>query len=127
MHVLVKGYYGFKNLGDELILFSLLSWIEENLHPHQISIIAGDVERLENRLLTHKDFFPPIFKKINILPNPDWKGHLKTFLGMEREKFDFIVFGGGQVIDEERKFPHNGRNLPLLYGRSIRKGIYALV
>ena len=127
MRVLVKGYYGYKNLGDELILFSLLSWIEETLKPHQISIIAGNPERLENRLITHKEFFPPIINKITILPNPDWKGHLKTFLGMERKKYDFIVFGGGQVIDEERKFPHNGRNLPLLYGRSIRKWRYALV
>jgi hypothetical protein len=46
---------------------------------------------------------------------------------MDRGKYDFIVFGGGQVVDEERKFPYNGRNLPLLYRRTIKKGNFALV
>jgi polysaccharide pyruvyl transferase WcaK-like protein len=40
MHVLVKGYYGYKNLGDELILFALLTRIEEMLNPDQISLLA---------------------------------------------------------------------------------------
>ena len=71
MHILVKGFYGFKNLGDELILFSLLSRIEEKFHPKQISIIAGDPQRLEEWLLQHKDFFPPIFKKLTFLPTPN--------------------------------------------------------
>jgi polysaccharide pyruvyl transferase WcaK-like protein len=127
MHVLVKGYYGFKNLGDELILFSLLNWIEETLHPQQISLISGDPQWLEHRLITHKEFFPPLLHKLTLLPRPNWKKHLHTMLGFERGKYDFLVFGGGQVIDEERKFPHNGRNLPLLYRRTIKRGNFALI
>jgi polysaccharide pyruvyl transferase WcaK-like protein len=80
MHVLVKGYYGFKNLGDELILFSLLNWIEETLQPDQISLISGNPQWLEERLLHHKAFFPPILKKLTFLPKPSLKDHLKTFL-----------------------------------------------
>ncbi|MDR2191179.1 MAG: hypothetical protein LBP53_08725 [Candidatus Peribacteria bacterium] len=115
MHVLIKGYYGFKNLGDELILFAVLQRIEETLHPKKISLISGDPQWLEHRLSMHKAFFPPIFKKLTFLPKPSFTDHLRTFLGKERGTYDFIVFGGGQVLDEERKFPYNGRNLPLLY------------
>jgi polysaccharide pyruvyl transferase WcaK-like protein len=127
MHVLVKGYYGFKNLGDELILFPLLSWIEENYHPDQISLVCGDPQRLESRLLEHKAFFPPIFKKLRFLPKPTLLDHFKHFLGIGQKKYDFAVFGGGQVIDEERKFPYNGWNLPLLYRYFINKKKFALI
>lgn len=126
MHILVKGYYGFKNIGDELILFPLLSWIEENYHPDQISLMCWDPERIESWLLQHKEFFPPIFKKLTFLPKPTWREHLKDFLGLGK-KYDFYVFGGGQVVDESRKFPYNGRNLPLLYRRAINKRKFALV
>jgi polysaccharide pyruvyl transferase WcaK-like protein len=80
MHVLVKGYYGFQNLGDELILFAILQRIEETLHPDTISLIAGNPQRLERRLIEHKNFFPPILKKLNFLPKPTLQDHLKTFL-----------------------------------------------
>jgi polysaccharide pyruvyl transferase WcaK-like protein len=71
MHLLIKGYYGYKNLGDELILFSLITWVEETFHPDQISLIAGNPLRLEDWLTHHKDFFPPILQKLKILPNPN--------------------------------------------------------
>jgi polysaccharide pyruvyl transferase WcaK-like protein len=126
MHILVKGYYGYKNLGDELILFSVLNRIEETLKPDQISLISGNPEWLETRLMNHKEFFPPLLKKLTFLPQPNKWEYLKQVLGFGK-KYDFYVFGGGQVIDEERKFPHNGRNLPLLYRGAINKGNFALI
>jgi len=126
MHILVKGYYGFQNLGDELIFFPLLSWIEEHYHPDQISVVCGDPVRFESRLLKHKEYYPPIFHKLHFLPKPTWKEHVMGFLGLGK-RYDFYVFGGGQVVDEERKFPYNGRNLPLLYRRAINKKLFALV
>lgn len=60
------------------------------------------------------------------MPNPTPWEYLKMILGFGK-KYDFYIFGGGQVVDEERKFPHNGRNLPLLFRRVINKGNFALV
>jgi polysaccharide pyruvyl transferase WcaK-like protein len=48
-------------------------------------------------------------------------------LGLKRGVYDFLVLGGGQVIDEDRPFPHNGRNLPLLYRHTIKKRNFALI
>jgi len=123
---LIKGYYGYKNLGDELILFSLLTWIEETFHPDQISLIAGDPIWLEKWLTQHKDFFPPVMKKLKILPNPRPLEYVQQIVGLGT-KYDFCVFGGGQVVDEERPFPHNGWNLSILYRGVINKGNFALV
>lgn len=126
MRVLLKGYYGYKNLGDELILFSLLTWVEESLKPSQIFLLCGDPKWLEEWLIAHKEFFPPILEKLKLLPFPNRWEYMKQVIGFG-EKYDFYVFGGGQVVDEERKFPHNGWNLPLLYRRVINKGNFALV
>lgn len=104
----------------------MLTRIEETWKPDQISLLAGDPVRLEQWMIQHKDFFPPILKKLSILPNPTSWEYMKLMLGFNK-KYDFYVFGGGQVVDEERKFPHNGRNLPLLYRGAINTGNFALV
>lgn len=127
MKILIKGYYGYKNLGDELIVFWLLNRIEESFNPNQIDLICGDAQRMESRLIEHKHFFPPILKKINCISKPNTKEQIQIALGSQRNKYDLIIFGGGQVLDENRKFPYNGRNLPLLYEDSIRKRRFVLV
>jgi polysaccharide pyruvyl transferase WcaK-like protein len=127
MHLLIKGYYGYKNLGDELILFPLLTRIETTFHPDQISLLVGDAQRLQQRISHHKSLLPPnITKKLTLLPNPNKREYTLQLLGFG-QTYDFYVFGGGQVIDEERPFPHNGRNLPLLYRKAINRGKFALV
>ncbi|MDR2540686.1 MAG: polysaccharide pyruvyl transferase family protein [Candidatus Peribacteria bacterium] len=113
-------------MGDEIILFSLLTRIQDTRNPDQISLLSGDPVWLEDWLIQHKDFFPPILHKLQIMPNPTPWEYLKMILGFGK-KYDFYIFGGGQVVDEERKFPHNGRNLPLLFRRVINKGNFALV
>jgi hypothetical protein len=71
----------------------LLSWIEENYHPTTITIACGDPEWLESWLLKHKEFFPPIFKKLRFLPKATRLDHIKNFLGIHQKLYDFVVFG----------------------------------
>ena len=72
MRILVKGYYGFKNFGDEFILLPLLTWIEEQYQPDTIDILCGDVQWLEQWVLQHRMFIPPIFDKLHFLPMPSF-------------------------------------------------------
>jgi hypothetical protein len=46
---------------------------------------------------------------------------------MGKYKHLFKFFGGGEVLSDERPFPHDGRNLPLLFNYSIRKKQFVLL
>lgn len=127
MKVLIKGYYGYKNFGDEMILFSVLHRVEQNLNPKQIVISAGNKARMQERLKRHQNRYPQsLLPKIEILAKSGITDHFKNLLRIGQD-WDFLVLGGGQVIDEERSFPHDGRNLPLLYKKYLNNGQFALI
>ena len=122
MHLLIKWYYWYKNLWDELIIFSLLNRADERFNPDKISIECWDEKWLENWILKHKDFLVPwIFKKLKFLPKPKWKEKIKICLWMKRNLYDFIILWWWEVIDESRSFLYRWWNLFLQYRRSIKK------
>lgn len=128
MHILIKWYYWYKNLGDELIIFSLLNRTEEHFEPSKISIECGDNKRLENRIIKHKTFLIPwILEKIHFLPKPNRKEKIKICLWMKRNIYDFIILWWWEVIDESRNLLYRWRNLLFQYRRSIKKWITAIV
>lgn len=128
MHLLIKWYYGYKNLWDELIIFSLLNRANERFSPNKISIECGDEKWLEDRIFKHRDFLiPGIIKKLNFLPRPNWKEKIKICLWMRRNLFDFIILGWWEVVDESRSFLYRGWNLFLQYKRSIKNWPAAIV
>ncbi len=128
MHLLIKWYYGYKNLWDELIIFSLLNWADERFNPNKISIECWDEKRLEDWILKHRDFLIPwIIKKLNFLPRPNWKEKIQICLWMKRNLYDYIILGWWEVVDESRSFLYRWRNLFLQYRRSIKKWIAAIV
>lgn len=127
MHILIKWFYWFKNFGDELILLSLLARIEDFYQPEKISILCGDPQWLEQRILKHKDFLPPIFSKLCFVAKPNRIQQIKMFFWFYSESYDLIIFGGWEVLDEDRKFPYNWRNIPLLYRKYIRQKKFILL
>lgn len=128
MHLLIKWYYGYKNLWDELIIFSLLNWADERFNPNKISIECWDEKRLEDWILKHRDFLIPwIIKKLNFLPRPNWKEKIQICLWMKRNLYDYIILGWWEVVDESRSFLYRWWNLFLQYKRSIKKWIAAIV
>lgn len=128
MHILIKWYYWYKNLGDELILFSLLNRIEDRFEPQRISIECGNKNRLESWILKHKTFLiPGIISKIEFLPKPSRKEKIQLCLWMKKWIYDFIIFGGWEVVDESRNFLYRWRNLLLQYKRDIKHWRTALV
>lgn len=128
MHLFIKWYYGYKNLWDELIVFSLLNRADERFNPDIISIECWDEKWLESWILKHKDFLIPwITKKLNFLPKPNRKEKIKICLWMKRNLYDFIILGGWEVVDESRSFLYRGWNLFFQYKRSIKQWITAIV
>ena len=128
MHLLIKWYYGYKNLWDELIIFSLLNWADERFNPNKISIECWDEKWLEDWILKHRDFLIPwIIKKLNFLPRPNWKEKIQICLWMKRNLYDYIILGWWEVVDESRSFLYRWWNLFLQYKRSIKKWIAAIV
>ena len=128
MHLLIKWYYGYKNLWDELIIFSLLNRADERFSPDKISIECWDEKWLEDWILKHRDFLiPGIIKKLNFLPKPNWKEKIKICLWMRRNLYDFIILGWWEVVDESRSFLYRWWNLFFQYKRSIKKWIAAIV
>ena len=128
MHLLIKWYYGYKNLWDELIIFSLLNWVDERFNPDKISIECWDEKWLENWIIKHKAFLIPwILEKLNFLPRPNWKEKMQLCLWMRRDLYDFIILGWWEVVDESRSFLYRGWNLFFQYRRSIKQWLAAIV
>ena len=128
MHLLIKWYYGYKNLGDELIIFSLLNRADERFSPDKISIECWDEKWLENWIFKHKAFLIPwIFEKLNFVPIPNREEKIKICLWMRRDVYDFIILWWWEVVDESRDFLHRWWNLFFQYRRSIKKWITAIV
>lgn len=53
--------------------------------------------------------------------------HLINFLGRGKYKKTFKFFGGGEVLSDERPFPHDGWNIPLLFNYSVQKKQFVLL
>lgn len=128
MHLLIKWYYWYKNLGDELIIFSLLNWADEYFQPNKISIECWDETRLENWIIRHKDFLIPwIIEKLNFLPKPNWKDKIRLCLWMKKNVYDFIILWWWEVIDESRNLLYRWWNLYFQYKWDIKQWHCAIV
>jgi len=50
-----------------------------------------------------------------------------NLIGLGKYKHMFKFFGGGEVLTDERPFPHDGRNIPLLFNATVRRGDFILL
>jgi len=127
----LKGYYGYKNFGDEMLLLWLLNRLGKNYDLDELVIEAGDPNWLDFWIKENTIFLDTIKEKIKTIPIKQHKfksmTHVSNILSLSKYKNYFKFFGGGELLNSERKFPHNGRNLVLLYFRSIRKKQFALL
>jgi len=102
MNFYLKGYYGYKNLGDEFLLLGLLSRLagisSQEGNIEHIVIETKDKERLSKRLSENKKYFSvPLELITTVGPRNPYKNNP-----------DYIkLFGGGEVISDARPFPYN--------------------
>ncbi|MFZ2151080.1 MAG: polysaccharide pyruvyl transferase family protein [Candidatus Absconditicoccaceae bacterium] len=131
MDAFLKGFYGYKNFGDEMLFFGLVNWIENNYDISKLIVESGDQIRLEDRIKDNKNYLGSILDKIEIVPINPYKiryiSHALNLLGRGEYKKLFKFFGGGEVLDDSRKFPHDGWNMALLYNNTIRRKKFVLL
>lgn len=131
MYWLLKWFYGYKNFWDEILFFWLVNWLHEKYSLDTLVVEAGDIHRMNHWIRENKSFLWPVLDRLEIVPIDEYKRkyihHIFNMLGLWKYKSYMKFFGGGEVLDEQRRFPHDGRNLALLYNHSIRKKKFVLI
>lgn len=129
----LRGYYGYKNFGDELLFFGVVRRLFTKYPLTKLFVEVGNTSWMEDRvwenyqwLLTEKQL-----KNIKFVNAKQHKykviTHLLNFLWLGKYKKVFKFFGWWEVLCDERPFPHDGRNIPLLFNYSVRKWQFVLL
>jgi len=129
----LRGYYGYKNFGDELLFFGVAKRLFTKYPLTKLFVEVGNKSWMDDRvrenyqgLLTEKQL--NAIKLVPAKQHPHkWITHLVNFLGFGKYRKIFKFFGGGEVLSDERPFPHDGWNLPILFNQSIREGKFILL
>lgn len=115
MHWFLKGYYGYKNFGDELLLLGLLSYIFALYPLEKLYIEAEDTIRLSTRLQRHSSVLPYYDRLFPIAKH-----------SANQYTREVLFLWWGEVLTDGRPFPYNGRNYLLWYRRHCIFGVYHL-
>lgn len=129
----LRGYYGYRNFWDELLFFGVARRLFAKYPLTKLFVEVGNKSWMEDRirenyqgLLTEKQL-----SSIKLVYAKQHKykfiTHLVNMLGLSKYKKTFKFFGGGEVLSDERPFPHDGWNLPILFNYSVRKGQFVLL
>ena len=131
MKIYLKWFYWYKNFWDEVLLFWLLNYLQKECNPDEIVVEVGNIEWIQSWLNKNKEYLQDwIIDKLDFVENKEISKRFRqilSFFGINKYKKYFKVFGGWEVLDESRKFPHDGWNLALLHHYSIRKWKFILV
>lgn len=98
MRVLISGYYGFHNIGDEAILKSIITVLRKEKPDIEITVLSNDIEHTKNT------YNVDAINRWNIL---------KIYL--ELLKSDGLISGGGSLLQDVTS------SRPIIYYTSIMK------
>lgn len=113
----LKGYYGYKNFWDEILLLWLLPWIQEQFTPSRLVIETWDVEWLQERLDRHEAYLWNMKFSIRLV---DKRTYIKHWWW---EK----IFGWWEVFTDARPLPYNGWNYLIGFFSDILLSNYHIV
>ncbi|MFH0702900.1 MAG: polysaccharide pyruvyl transferase CsaB [bacterium] len=106
--ILISGYYGFDNFGDEAILYALVSEIKKNINNSKITAISNNPDK------TSKNH------NINSIYKFDFK---KNFYEMKNA--DLFISGGGSLLQDVTSFKSLLYYLSLIFlAKILNKKIY---
>lgn len=130
----LRWFYGYKNFGDELLFFGVVDRIFSHYPELEDLVVEVNnktwmeywVKKNYHEYLSKQQYTKVSFVEIK---QHRWKRltHTLSLLGFGKYKKFFKFFGGGEVLSDERPFPHDGRNIPLLFNATIRKWNFMLL
>lgn len=130
----LKWYYGYKNFWDELLFFGVVDRIFSQYPEIQELVVeVGNKTWMEYWVKkNHNEYLPKdMYKKISFVEIKQHRRkrltHFLSFLGFGKYRSYFKFFGWGEVLSDERSFPHDGRNIPLLFFSTVRKKRFMLL
>lgn len=105
--ILIKGYYGYHNLGDDFILYSLLNTLNHAADPE-----LNEKEKYQVSVISNGDAYQGLFKKFKnlsckIIPEQKFRKFNKR---IELMKCDYWIIGGGGLFPDEK-----AANFPSLF------------
>lgn len=116
MKILLRGYYGFGNFGDDLLLFACYAVVRRKFPSAQISIFANFSEALQefNGPAGYREYVHSILGETPELI--DWR---------DQRNFDLEIYGGGGVFKsgQRRKFASLSNIFALALGASRVSGM----
>jgi polysaccharide pyruvyl transferase WcaK-like protein len=135
MDAYLRGYYGYKNFGDELLFFGVIKHIIESSPIDKLYVEVEDENWMHHWMIQNADFCLDnaqfYIGKVRFVENAPkkhkWIQYLKVALGKTPYRKMYKFFGGGEVLTDERKSPHDGWNILLLFARNIRKRTFTLL
>ncbi len=131
MKLYLKWFYGYKNFWDEMLLFWLLNYLQKEYNPESFVVEVWELQRIKSWIQENKSYLDNwILDKLDFVENSVISKRfrqLQIFLWIDKYRNYFKVFGWWEVLDESRKFPHDGWNLMILYRHDIRNKNFILV
>lgn len=130
----LRWFYGYKNFGDELLFFGVVDRIFSHYSELEQLVVEVNnktwmeywVKKNYQEYLTKQQYAKVSFVEIK-QHRWKWLTHVLSLLGFGKYKKFFKFFGGWEVLSDERPFPHDWRNIPLLFNATIRKGKFMLL
>lgn len=98
MRALLLGYYGARNLGDDMMLHCILQWL--SMQGMSVTVVSEDPPETEKR------FSVPVIRNVALLGQWGWRdswfrGHALHLIRMIRNH-DVLVVGGGDLIRDDK-------------------------
>jgi polysaccharide pyruvyl transferase CsaB len=98
MKALLLGYYGARNLGDDMMLHCILQWLA--MQGMSVTVVSEDPPE------TGKRFKVPVVRNVALLGQWGWRdswfrGHALRLIAMIRSH-DLLVVGGGDLIRDDK-------------------------